>query len=735
MRGAMPTWGRHWGWLSLGLAALGATLGTFLHHEHQALTRTETDRLIKQTQVVEDNLRRQLRAIDLAVRYINKEMPAWSAQNDGYERGIHRLQSMETTMPAVRGFWVMNAAGTVTVANEAAFIGRNFGTRDYFLTPREVADPDKLYVSPPYTGASRTQVINLSRLLDAPPGQFAGIATAAVDPSDMLILLNSVRYSDDMATTLVHGSGLVFVHAPVGNPPPTPGAPGSPLARHLAQPQMVSAQTTPQRLAVLRTLQPADLAMDQPLIICASRELEALYAPWWQEVQMTLLAYLALAGLSILARGLYLRQQAHQRAADQRLKLATEATGIGIWEMDLLNHHYIWDPTMYPLLGLAPDPQDPGNRRWRTLLLPGEMARIRTATRRSLKEGVPFDLSFQIRRPDGQVRWLRNRAAVHQGRGRRAQRLIGTTEDVTERRQREAELRIAAIAFECQEGLIVTDAHERILRVNHTFAEIFGYTPDEVIGQTPRLLQSGRHDEAFYNALWAELSTRGRWQGELWNRRKSGEVFPEWVTITAVTGEDGQVSHYVATHTDITLRKAAEDEIRHLAFYDPLTRLPNRRLLQDRLRQALAQARRQSTQLALLCMDLDHFKPVNDSWGHPAGDELLQAVAQRLTACVRESDTVARLGGDEFVVLLPDIHQEDDALEVAGKILSTLRQPFMLSVGARVQVSVSIGIALHPRHGLDDQALFSHADQALYQAKAQGRDTLALYDPDPACPF
>lgn len=733
MKVAVRIWWTYWGGLSLGLAGLGAVVGTLLHHEHQALTASETERLIKQTQVVDDNLRRQLRAIDLAVRYINKEMPAWTAQNDGYQRGIHRLQSMEATMPAVRGFWVMNGEGTITLSNNTEFIGRNFANREYFRTPRDTADTNKLYVSAPYVGASRTQVINLSRLLDAPPGQFAGIATAAVDPIDILTLLNSVRYTEDMATTLVHGDGQVFVHAPVGNPPPASGTPDSPLTRHLAQQQSVSVHHSAQRLAVLRTLLPSDLDMDRPLIVCASRDLNALYAPWRQEAQWTLLAYLALAGLSLLARGLYLRQRAHQRAADRRLHLATEATGIGIWELDLASRRYIWDPAMYPLLGLMPDPQDPGNQRWRTLLLPGEMARIRAATQRSLQEGLPFDLSFQIRRPDGQVRWLRNRAAVHQGR--RGQRLIGTTEDVTERRQREAELRIAAIAFECQEGLIVTDAHERILRINHTFAEIFGYTQDEVIGHTPRLFQSGRHDVAFYTALWQQLTTQGRWQGELWNRRKNGEVFPEWVTITAVMGEDAQVSHYVATHTDITLRKAAEDEIRHLAFYDPLTRLPNRRLLQDRLRLALAQARRQTTQLALLCLDLDHFKPINDTWGHPAGDELLQAVAQRLSACVRESDTVARPGGDEFVVLLPDIHQEDDALEVAGKILSTLRQPFMLSVGAQVQVSVSIGIALHPRHGLDDQTLFNHADQALYQAKALGRDTLAFYEPDPVSQF
>lgn len=264
MKVAVRIWWTYWGGLSLGLAGLGAVVGTLLHHEHQALTASETERLIKQTQVVDDNLRRQLRAIDLAVRYINKEMPAWTAQNDGYQRGIHRLQSMEATMPAVRGFWVMNGEGTITLSHNTEFIGRNFANREYFRTPRDTADTNKLYVSAPYVGASRTQVINLSRLLDAPPGQFAGIATAAVDPIDILTLLNSVRYTEDMATTLVHGDGQVFVHAPVGNPPPASGTPDSPLTRHLAQQQSVSVHHSAQRLAVLRTLLPSDLDMDRP---------------------------------------------------------------------------------------------------------------------------------------------------------------------------------------------------------------------------------------------------------------------------------------------------------------------------------------------------------------------------------------------------------------------------------------------------------------------------------------
>jgi diguanylate cyclase (GGDEF)-like protein/PAS domain S-box-containing protein len=323
---------------------------------------------------------------------------------------------------------------------------------------------------------------------------------------------------------------------------------------------------------------------------------------------------------------------------------------------------------------------------------------------------------------------MRNRAALHGEEVQAPSRLIGTTEDVTERKMRETDLRIAATAFESHESMLITDAQGVILRVNHAFTELFGYTAEEVIGQTTRILQSGRHDHAFYATLWDSLRRDGTWQSEIWNRCKNGDVFLDWLSITAVRNDEDVVTHYVTTHTDITLRKAAEDEIKHLAFYDPLTHLPNRRLLNDRLHQAVTQAKRNKTRLALLFIDLDHFKPVNDVHGHQAGDELLNAVAHRLKVCVRESDTVARIGGDEFVVLLSNIETALDATGVAEKIHELLKRPFTLVEGQKVSISSSTGIALYPDHGGDETTLSSHADAAMYQAKAAGRDRFVMFE-------
>ena len=244
----------------------------------------------------------------------------------------------------------------------------------------------------------------------------------------------------------------------------------------------------------------------------------------------------------------------------------------------------------------------------------------------------------------------------------------------------EADLRIAATAFESQESLMITDANGVILRVNQPFIENTGYKAEEIVGQTPRLLKSGRHNADFYREMWETLLHTGTWQGEVWDRRKNNEVYPKWLTISAVKGRDGVVTHYVGSHIDITERKVAEDAIKNLAFYDPLTRLPNRRLLLDRLKQVLASSVRSGMEGALLFLDLDNFKTLNDTLGHDVGDLLLQQVAERLKACVREGDTVARLGGDEFVVLLKNISEQ--AIEAAtrvgvvgNKILTSLNQP------------------------------------------------------------
>ncbi len=302
-----------------------------------------------------------------------------------------------------------------------------------------------------------------------------------------------------------------------------------------------------------------------------------------------------------------------------------------------------------------------------------------------------------------------------------------------ERKQNEMELRIAATAFESQEGMMVTDANNNILRINSAFTAITGYMAEDVVGKNPRILLPDQQDANFYDAMWKSINTSDSWQGEVWSRRKSGEVFPEHLIITAVKDLNGVISNYVATLTDITLRKEAVEKIEQLAFYDPLTGLPNRRLLLDRLKLAFASSLRSEQQGALLFIDMDNFKILNDTFGHDMGDLLLQQVAQRLKSCVREGDTVARLGGDEFVVMLEDLSSQtlDTAAQaeiVGNKIMAILNQSFQLDT-REYHSTPSIGVTLFNGQEQSSEEVLKQADIAMYQAKASGRNSLRFFDP------
>ena len=310
---------------------------------------------------------------------------------------------------------------------------------------------------------------------------------------------------------------------------------------------------------------------------------------------------------------------------------------------------------------------------------------------------------------------------------------IMLSRDITDHIRSEQQLRIAATAFESHEGMMITDANANILQVNHAFTTITGYEAAEVIGKNPRILSSGRQNAAFYATMWESIINTGQWEGEIWNRRKNGEIYPQRLTIATVNDKDGLMTNFVASLTDTSASRNAAEKIEHLAFYDPLTNLPNRRLLVDRLGQALAASTRSGQQGAVLFLDLDNFKALNDTMGHGAGDLLLQQVAERLTTYVRETDTVSRLGGDEFVVILESLSaQSIDAAAQAeatvNTILTAINMPYKLN-DFEYSITSSIGITLYNDRELDLEDLLKQADIAMYQAKKSGRNCLRFFDP------
>ncbi|GEO81233.1 diguanylate cyclase domain-containing protein [Pararhodospirillum oryzae] len=366
-----------------------------------------------------------------------------------------------------------------------------------------------------------------------------------------------------------------------------------------------------------------------------------------------------------------------------------------------------------------------------TLFAPEDRDRIQEINARRLKgEVVPTHYRASVLRRDGVTRRVVEMdVVVHPGSGRDVPQVVISVKDVTDALAAERSLRIAQAVFDhTAEGIMVLDAQDRIVRVNSAFSVITGYAPEEVIGRSPELLRSGHHPPAFFEQMHAALRARGRWEGEVWNRRKDGEMYVEWLHLTALPEGEGEPGGLVASFSDITRRKAAEDVILHQATYDALTDLPNRRLFDDRLDVTLATALRHDRRFALMYVDLDHFKAVNDTLGHAAGDMLLAEAARRMVGCVRSADTVARLGGDEFAIILNDLDRGNRVEEVAQRVRRALEHPFALTEGPAL-VSASIGAAVHPQDGLTAADLRRAADRALYAAKAAGRNTACYASP------
>jgi diguanylate cyclase (GGDEF)-like protein/PAS domain S-box-containing protein len=341
-----------------------------------------------------------------------------------------------------------------------------------------------------------------------------------------------------------------------------------------------------------------------------------------------------------------------------------------------------------------------------------------------------FRIEKRYIRRDGRELWVDVTVSAPRNADGTAAYLVGVVTDIDERKQAERHLRLSAEVFEhLGEAIMITDADNRIVSVNRAFTTITGYALDEVIGSNPKVLSSGRQARAFYQELWTELLEKGVWQGEVWDRRKSGELYPQWLNISVVRDADGRCTHHVAVFSDISERKAVEERIRYLAEVDALTNLPNRVVLSDRLEQTLELSRRAEQQFAVLFLDIDRFKNINDSLGHSVGDALLRETAMRLRAALRVTDTVTRQGGDEFVILLPDVHDEDQVAHLANKILETVARP--LNVEQHVlSTTASIGVAMFPADGNDVETLLKNADAAMYVAKSSGRNNVRFFTRD-----
>jgi len=416
------------------------------------------------------------------------------------------------------------------------------------------------------------------------------------------------------------------------------------------------------------------------------------------------------------------------RESEERLRLSQVSGGIGTWEYNYLTQKSIFSDVVLQELGF---PLKAENSTWDDVLdaiYPEDKAHVNEIIEQHIVDGSPLDLEYRITDTQGEMRWMRTIGKAEFDADGHAIKLRGTVQEVTDKKLAEEKLQLLARVFsDTHEGITITDCHKNIVDVNPAFCNITGYSREDVIGKNPRILSSGKQSPQFYQEMWRQVDEQGHWQGEVWNRKKSGEMYAELLTVSILSDDNDNIVNYVGVFSDITSSKEQQEKLHLMAHYDVLTNLPNRALFVDRFNQAIAHSKRKKTNLAVCFLDLDHFKPVNDNYGHEVGDQLLIEVADRITHCIREEDTVSRQGGDEFAILLNDIASFTQCEQTLERIHISLAQPYIIDEYPH-KISASSGITLYPDDKGDIDTLLRHADNAMYQAKQLGRDRYHLFN-------
>jgi diguanylate cyclase (GGDEF)-like protein/PAS domain S-box-containing protein len=430
-------------------------------------------------------------------------------------------------------------------------------------------------------------------------------------------------------------------------------------------------------------------------------------------------------GLVVLGRDITKRKTAFDelRKSQENLSRAQKISHIGSWDWNLETNELIWSDQIYRILGLNPKSIFPSVSFILDAAHPEDRELVKKTIENSIAQGENYQIEHRIIRADQSVGYVNSINQVTKDASGNVVRMVGTVQDITSWKEAHSQLTLAKKAFdEALEGILITDNNNRIIMVNRAFTIITGYHEDEVIGKTPRILKSKRHDREFYKKMWDSLAKYGEWRGEIWNRRKSGEAYPQWSTITTIKDSFGRIDKYIGIFHDLSDIKSKEEELHHQSYHDALTGLPNRKLLVDRLDLALKQAREEQKHLAVISLDLDDFKTINNSMGHLAGDALLQKVAIRLTQNAGHPELICRLGADEFVLVATDLREPEDAIFVASRIQELFKSPYIVDDN-EIILTTSLGIAVYNYQDLspDPKSLIRNADLALSWAKQDGR--------------
>lgn len=737
---------RPWLTILLTLLGLGGLLGYQLYEEYSDISSQEQQRLISLASAFNANMGEQLRASSQMLGLLTHDAPTLLGEANGITRLNNRMNVLSQSVTGVRSILLVNANGIVVSSNRSELIGLNFFGSERYKTIRDGNDPEKLYVSAPFKTPLGNFTISLGRVVVNAQGQFDGYLLAILSPDYFAVLMKSLLYATDMRLTVVHGDGKVIYSTQ--SMPDLSGFdassnPNSLFNRHKATGKLTSfaidrpATTNDIRLVAFHSVWPASTLADKGLVVAVSRDASAILGQWRKSALHATGLFLGIVitiTLGYLAHSR--RQVAFQRVAAQKeeakrqvasiakserfIRTITDAMpgSVAYFDRNLrcrfANKAYLDWYQMTPeamsgtaLSELLGDSLFAKNKPYIEGVLAGEMQQFeRFLTKR-----------------DGTVGHVLATYIPDFGENGDALGFTLLVTDIKALRMAEADLKVAATVFEnSADGIMVTDTNGVILSVNAAFTDITGYPAQEAVGQTPRLIRSDHHEPAFHASVWKQIAEQGEWKGEIWNRRKNGEVFLVWQTITRVAAEDGGLGRYISVFHDITEVWQKNERNRHLAFHDALTDLPNRTLFLERLERQFVMSERHPRCLAVLFLDLDGFKHVNDTLGHAIGDELLKAVANKLQGLIRQTDTAARLGGDEFVILLDSPENRGEVENIAKRIIASINAPLHLT-GCVAHVGTSIGIAICPEHGASPSDLLKSADAAMYRAKQEGKNT------------
>ncbi|MBS1158643.1 MAG: hypothetical protein H6R15_1062 [Proteobacteria bacterium] len=643
------------------------------------------------------------------------------------------LEHYRLGFPEVGSFRVSDSRGNLLNVTPAV----NIADRPYFAVLRDQAGAGMVFSDPLISRLDGNPTIVAARAMRTPGGAFRGVVLVHLQLQHFTLLFDTLKLGSGGALEVRRAdSHRLVLHVPalggdrerVLPPLPEPVASGA-AGRAPGLLSFASPIDGVPRIYAHRALE------HYPFYILAGLAEADLRSTWSRRVAAPLgLGLLLFSGLGIVLFRLFLVQGRESAALrelrrnKEQLKAAQRIAQLGSWEMAVDSRRILGSDELLEIFEIDPAKKDLCFDDFLAVVHPDDRAQVDRVLGDAIRLRQRFQHQHRLLLPDGRIKQVMENGELVCGEDGRPLSMLGATQDISSQHQMESRLQLLASAFHYSgEAILISDSANNIVTVNPAFTTLTGYSEAEAIGRNPRFLSSGRTTLAEYREMWKAVLEKGLWQGEMWDRRKDGGTYPKWVSISVMRDQAGAISHYLAHFTDISSERAAEAQLQHMAHHDVLTGLLNRLSLKGRLDQALAVARREGGQVALLFIDLDRFKVINDTLGHHIGDKLLIEVAARLRDSVRDSDVVARLGGDEFVIMLSGMESSASAAVIAEKLVRNIGDAYQIE-GYDLYTTPSIGIAIFPSDGADGDALMKNADAAMYHAKAAGRNNFQFFD-------